>query len=854
VTIRPGFAPFLPARLLRALLFAAASDGLNAQLVPTVPEIRRALPPDSFSAPAYFPQPSPRVLRAIPMGKQQQANPAQDPVAGHDSQDKGHPADPMTTGHAGESIRLAPSESGSQESLLAAQLNLADGLFNRKQTEAAALEYEKFLLLAKPGMPGREQALFRLGECHRMNGNPSAEGIFQRLLEEFPKGVLVPAASFRMAEIREKRGYLDGAASSFETAAKGAADPSLRVTALYRQALCLAKSGQREQAERLLNELSGIPGENACRLPALLMMAKLASESGNRKKALEYYERVMNTREGGESFAEAALKSAMIQSELGNREASRKLLEKVVSAKDSGRWASVAALGAMRMAAETGRDDTVISLAEKAIAGHSENMPDILLLRATSFRKLGKHGQALADYETLLRDYPGSKAASAASFQRLLSLYATRSPALRDEIDHYLLTATDPSERARAEFLKAEESLGRKDYGEAARLYGVVNVESLPEASRADIPYKQAWCLAQSGDPRKALQILGLFLEKYPTDERAAAALAQQAQLKQQLKDFPGAVADYTLLLERYPKAAERELALQQRALILGQQKDNQGMADSFARLLKEFPKTGAAAQAHYWIGWTAFEDKDYSRAVEELSLSRTMDPKQFGERAGLRILLSQYYQNRPAEAAHTAESLKPELIPTEVCRWLGLRAMETGDTATAERCLAPLVREGMPGSSDPEIQGALARVLSARGKFREAQAPAAASLKLSRDPASRARALLAGAMIQHALKNVREASSMTEEALLLQPEGPLNAEGRILSGDLLLSQGDDSGAAKAYMTVAVLNDDPILTPKALSKAIDAYRRCGNLPEAQKAIEELQKRFPSAPVPSVSKP
>ena len=89
----------------------------------------------------------------------------------------------------------------------------------------------------------------------------------------------------------------------------------------------------------------------------------------------------------------------------------------------------------------------------------------------------------------------------------------------------------------------------------------------------------------------------------------------------------------------------------------------------------------------------------------------------------------------------------------------------------------------------------------------------------------------------------------MVDEAMLLQPEGPINAEARILSGDLLDLKQDDAGAAKAYMTVAVLYDDPLLTPKALTRAAEAYRRSGNEAEAEKISAELHKRFPSAEVP-----
>jgi TolA-binding protein len=94
----------------------------------------------------------------------------------------------------------------------------------------------------------------------------------------------------------------------------------------------------------------------------------------------------------------------------------------------------------------------------------------------------------------------------------------------------------------------------------------------------------------------------------------------------------------------------------------------------------------------------------------------------------------------------------------------------------------------------------------------------------------------------------------MTEEAMLLQPEGPVNAEARLLSGDILASKQDYNAAAKAYITVAVLNDDDLLAKKALTRAAEAYRKAGNETEAQKTLEELRNRSAHVPVSPTPKP
>jgi TolA-binding protein len=578
-------------------------------------------------------------------------------------------------------------------------------------------------------------------------------------------------------------------------------------------------------------------------------LAANAAAAGKKEQAIGYYDRIIAANPGGEILGEAALKAALLQSETGKLAEAKKLFAKVASNKDSGNWRSLAQLGLLRMAAQSGDENAILKAAEGATAIDRENRPELLLLQATALRKTGKSSRSLELYDQVMREFPGSKEAAQAPFQRLLALHSAKSPSLLEEIDQFLLTASDPSERAKAQLLKAEETLRLGKYKEAAALYRALPAAALSADSKPDILYKEAWALVQSADEAAATEALTRFLETYPSDSRSPAALAQRALLKQQQKDLAGALADYSQLQEKYPAAAERELALQQKALLLGQQQQNKEMAETFALLLHDYPKSSAAPQAHYWIGWTALENKDYVTAISELRQAKSGDPQQFGERAGLRLLLAEYYQGHLAEAEREASSLKPSLIPPEVGHWIGLKAMEAGDPVNAEHFLKPLAGPGMPGALDPEIQAALAAALVAQGKHREAVAPAATSLKLARDPASRAKALLVAADIQRALKNIPQASSMVDEAMLLQPEGPVNAEARILNGDLLALKKDDSGAAKAYMTVAVLYEDPVLTPKALARAAEAYRRSGNEADAEKTLQELHKRFPSAEVP-----
>ena len=154
----------------------------------------------------------------------------------------------------------------------------------------------------------------------------------------------------------------------------------------------------------------------------------------------------------------------------------------------------------------------------------------------------------------------------------------------------------------------------------------------------------------------------------------------------------------------------------------------------------------------------------------------------------------------------------------------------------------------------DPSVLIELAEAQIQLGKTREAAPVVTQYLETAREPYSRARGLQAKAAVSLGKKDFDEAAKLCDESLLLQPEGRLNAEGRLLSGEISFARGDYDGAARAFMTVAVLYDDSSVTPRALQRAADAYRKANNELEADKALQELQQRFPDfVKSPKISK-
>ena len=88
------------------------------------------------------------------------------------------------------------------------------------------------------------------------------------------------------------------------------------------------------------------------------------------------------------------------------------------------------------------------------------------------------------------------------------------------------------------------------------------------------------------------------------------------------------------------------------------------------------------------------------------------------------------------------------------------------------------------------------------------------------------------------------DAQKIAEEIMTLQPEGRVNAQARLLAGEVEMERQQFEEAGKAFMSVALLYDDPEITPQALAKAAKAYQKAGKPDEAERASAQLHQKYP----------
>ncbi len=741
-------------------------------------------------------------------------------------------------------IRISPQGSGLTAEQ--AQLNIADSFYARKMYDMAAPEYQRYVELF-PNGPARQTALFRLAESYRqMGATNAAKSTYDILLSQYHTGDFIGPAAYRLADLYYQSKNYSSALPLYRKASVRLREPAVANASKFYSARCMEALGQKLDARMTYEEVAEIKENNPFQDASRLSLALLLKEGGRTTDALKQIQQLAKQTENAELKAEATVRTGMWQLYLEQPAKAAESFREALKMPGIGRWKEVAQVGLLRMLYDSGKYKQLLDTYQAQAGDFSaETKPELLLLVANSQRQLGKHAEAREAYEQILKEYPSSVYAKEAAYERLVSLYNADDPNLLAEIDTYVAGDADADKRDQVLLMKAEALFKKQDYAAAAPLYAqVTKSRQLNGTLRAEALFRLGWSSMQIGDLDRAIEAFSELLDRHPTHKSLPYALVQRAIAYQNQKKLTEAERDFTDLIRKYPKAKERELALQQKALIRGQMNDNKGMSENFQILLRDYPKSAAAAQAHYWIGWAAYEAKDYKKAAENLEAARKLDKEQFFERASLRVILSHYYLEDLAATAREVDLYSKEgkaKVPPEVLRWLGDSYFKASQPESAHKYLAQLASREEALPKDRLLLGQALLKAQEYGKATEALENYLSNVK---EPPSRALGLLELTKAQIGQRDFPAAQKSVDQALTLQPEGKISGEARIAAGDIQAAQENYLQAAKLYESVSLILDDEEITPRALEKAVNSYRKAGEEETANKTLNRLQSRYP----------
>ncbi len=739
------------------------------------------------------------------------------------------------------------------------QLDYANGLFSRKLYDLAIPEYEKFLA-QYPGVPGRSSAYFYLGECYRaLNRSAAARASFQSVLDNYGDSEFAGPASYGVAEILFTQKNYAGALTLFHRAAAKSKESTLALSARYFEARCLENVDRKDEAQILYQQVAEAKNPNPYRDDARLAAGSIALARGRKADAFKNYEALANETQKPALKAEATVRAGMVAVDLQQTEKGKfdkvmaekalSLLQKGRSLPEAGRWRGVAEVGLLRLQYQSGQYEKVLAEYKRGQDQIPEEVrAEMMLIVGNSQRQLGHTKEADDIYRQIIAKYPDREEAKDAQYQRLINFYNTNAPTLLAEVEEYLNSNPTPERADQAKLLKAEHFYKEQKFAEAAPIYAELRASHLSPRLRAESAYKLAWCFVQLKDGPQVIEAFTYFVKGFPDNQQVPSALTQRALAYQESKNYSAAIEDLNTLLAKFPAAKEREAALQQKALIFGQQENSKGMSDSFRQLLKEFPKSSVAAQANYYIGKAAFEAKDYKGALAPLDAARQLSKEQYYNLATLRIVSAHFYLKDRAALTKEVDGFlaanSNARIPAEILEWLGVEYYNEKNYTAAQKYFSVLGRSESLGSVKPDFWFYLADTETKLKNFAQAEVAYEKYLQVATDPAAKAKTLLALGATKIAAHKPDDAQRIAEEIMSLQPEGRVNAEARLLAGDVQLERQHFDEAGKAFMGVALLYDDPAITPRALQKAALAYEKAGKKEEADRVAKQLREKYP----------
>jgi TolA-binding protein len=738
------------------------------------------------------------------------------------------------------------------------QLEYANALFTRKMYDLAVPEYQKYLD-DYPGASGRPNAYFSLGECYRNLNKPSnARTNFQRVLNDYGESEFAGPAAYALAEMAfTQKNYAD-ALPLFHRSATKSKDPAVALSARYFEARCLEALDHKDEACDIYQQVAEAKNPNPYREDSRETAGRIALARGRKADALKQYEALSNEAQKPALRAEASVRAGLIASELvqtdkgkidkGMSDKAMALLQKGRTAAEAGRWRAVAQLGILRLQFQIGQFSQLLNDYKKVEQQLPEEMrAEVMLLAANSQRQLGHAKEAEMIYHDLIEKYPSREEAKEAAFDRLLNIYNSDPSTLPPEVDQYLAT-NPPAERAdQAKLFKAEALYKQQNYPRAAPIFSELRTSQLSPKLRAEAAYQLGSCYVQMKDVAGIVEAFGVFVQTFPDNPLAPSAYACRAETYESDKNYDAALSDWNAIL-KYSGAHEREEALQHKALILGQQQNPKAMSETFRQLLKEFPKSPAGPMGHYYIGKAAFEAKDYKTALAELNTARQQDKEHYYASATVRIISCFFGMHDRAAVTREVDgflaSNAPGTIPAEILEWLGIEYYNEKNYGAAEKYLGVLGKIDNPPVK-PDFWFYLGDSAARQQKFDEAENALGKYLQVATDPAGKAKVLLKLGDVKIAAHKPDDAQRIAQEIMVLQPEGQVNAQARLLLGDVQVERGNFDEASKAFMGVALLYDDPAITPRALQKAAIAFQRAGKPAEADKVARELKEKYPN---------
>ena len=737
------------------------------------------------------------------------------------------------------------------------RLSFADGLYARGLYDMAIKEYQG-CLDAFTNSAQTDVILFRIGESYRGMGNPvAAQRSYQRVLLQFPKSPYRYKAGFREAELLRDGGQSDAAVELLRSFLKENPPADAAATALYMAGDMQQRAGKEEDAAAAFSRVvAEYPASEFYSYALLALGGMYARKDATAAKAMELFAKAAEKPPSERVGAEAWFQLGEFHFRQKDFAKSADAYEKLLTLYPADYRATEARLQAGWAAHNAGLYANALRRCDEVLAGAKPpagaEAADWLYLKANCERQLLKYEAAVQTYGSLLTQQPDGPLAPAAAYERAVAYF--KMGRYRDAAREAKALKLTPDIKKDTYWLLAESHAALHEEDDAIQYYRLVVAEFPNDAIAFDARYRLGNLLQKRGDYAAAVDLFEAVARSAAGNDLAPQSLLASGYCLSQIKKYEEAVRNWGLLIQKYPQSALVESALYQKGLgEIFLHRDEAALA-SLRDLAKRFPQTKYAPESHYWAGVLLLDAGTLPDAEAEFRAAIAAKPTgDLLNKAQFRLALALQKLGKGDEAAALLQGLlqapvKGEL-PPDLLEWMAEYRLEKKDYARAAEA-ARLIPENSKEPAWTQIGWALTgRAYLGEGRNADAEAAFQKALGAPANTAYGAEAALrlgelAAASTNHlaAVTYFEQAGKMAADDKLL----PVRVQSYAGLGRVAKASGHPEIAARYFMSVAVLFDDPELVPECLYEAAQAFKAVGREADRAKAAAELAKRYPDS--------
>ena len=736
------------------------------------------------------------------------------------------------------------------------QQRFADGLYTRKLHEMAIKEYNR-IIEEHPSYPQNDIVLYRAGECARRLGQAEqAMAYYKQITEVFPQSVLVPKTLLRQSEMHVQRGEFGNAIVLLKKLEGLKSEKAIAAAGMYYQGLSYSKLQQFDKGHAIYDALIKAHPDSPYSGYAALEKARhlgTKNEGAPSDELIALFKQAAEKPPSERAGAEAQLSLADQYYRMGKFAESSDAFTKLFATYGNYDSTKAASLNAAWAHYNAKKHQVCLDLVARTEAGlRVGKESDWMYLEANCLRHLKRDAEALKKYQALVVAHAGSTYADFAGYEIALISFAN------EDFDQVLKQATrmlaQPKLKEDGLWLIAESYRALKKVDDAISHYQQIVREFPPSPRAPESTYHAAQLLqGQKKHAAAAVEFRAVAM-KYPKHELAPRGLFAAGFCAGLENDFAQAAKDWGQLAATYADHDLVNESLYQKGLAEMQLKQEAVAVATFKQLLKRSPEDRQASEAGYWCAVMLERQKNPAEAETMYKLALSKSPRaDLKPKMQYRLALVLQKQEKFGEAADFLQGLLSaegaDLLDPSLIEWLVRHRWQNEDYGQALPAAKRLTADGVEEKWRQMGWGLLGFSLEKLGKGAEAAQAYSSGLEMeSRTPEVVEGALFVGQYHMDQKQYDDATQDFEATAAIASEVGMLDIQARayFALGEVSERKGNWEDASRFFMSVAVLFDDPKLSPHSLFRAAEAFAKHNKPKEQKQALRELAERYPTS--------